>query len=104
MTRVTFSVSASSFAANMSVHQNAIDLASEYPLAAKAVKESYVDDGLMGADSVNEALKLQGGFILRKWNSNNSDVFQHISPELQYSKPVHGISESDGYTKALGME
>ena len=114
MTRVTFGVSASSFAANMSVHQNAIDLASEYPLAAKTVEESfYVDDGLTGADSVDEAIKLQGelqdlfergGFLLRKWNSNNSDVLQHISPEIRDSKPVHGISEPDSYAKALGME
>ncbi len=47
MTRVTFGVSASSFAANMCVKQNAIDCAGKYPLAAKAVEESfYVDDGL----------------------------------------------------------
>ena len=46
MTRVTFGVSASSFVANMCVKQNALNLAHEYPLAAKAVKESfYVDDG-----------------------------------------------------------
>ena len=37
MTRVTFGVSASSFAANMSVKQNATDLALEYPQAAVAV-------------------------------------------------------------------
>lgn len=51
MTRVTFGVSASLFAANMSVKKNAIDHALEYPLAAKAVAESfYVDDGLAGAN------------------------------------------------------
>ena len=37
MTRVTFGVSASSFAANMSVYQNAVDLSHEYPLAARVV-------------------------------------------------------------------
>ena len=60
MTRVTFGMSASSFAANMSVHQNAIDFVSEYPLSAKAVEESfYVHDGLMSADLVDGAIKLQ---------------------------------------------
>ena len=60
MTRVTFGVSASSFAANMSVKQNAIDFKEVYPLAAKAMDESfYVDDRLCGADSVEEALELQ---------------------------------------------
>ena len=54
MTRV--GVSTSSFAANMSVKQNAADSAFQYTLAVKAVTESfYVDDGLAGADSVEEA-------------------------------------------------
>jgi hypothetical protein len=53
MTRVTFGVSASSFAANMSVKQNAIDLARSSFSCAKAVEEFfYVDDGLTGADTV----------------------------------------------------
>ena len=61
MTRLTFGVSASSFAANMAVKQNAKDFAHQYPLATKAVNESfYVDDGLTGADSVEEAIELQG--------------------------------------------
>ena len=81
MTRVTFGVSASSFAANMSLKQNAIDHAGEFPLAVKAVHESfYVDDCLTGAESISEATELQkqlqelfskGGFLLRKWCSSN---------------------------------
>ena len=60
MTRVTFGVAASSYAANMAIKQNAIDLAPDYPLAAKVVDESfYVDDGLTGADTVDEAIELQ---------------------------------------------
>ena len=60
MTRVTFGVSASSFAANMAVKQNAVDYAMEYPLAAKCVDTSFcVDDVLTGADSVQEATELQ---------------------------------------------
>ena len=69
------------FVANMCVKQNAIDFASEYPLAAKTTEESfYVDDGLTGASDVSTAIQLQrelddlfrrGGFILHKWNSND---------------------------------
>ena len=76
MTRVTFGVSASSFAANMAVKQNALDFALEFPHAAAAVEKSfYVDDGLTEADTVQEAINLQaqlqklfsrGGFLLRK--------------------------------------
>ena len=59
MTRVIFGVSASSFAVNMCVKQNATDFAQIYPLATKAVDKSfYVDDGLTGADSVQEAIDL----------------------------------------------
>ena len=51
MTRVTFGVSASSFAANMSVRQNELDLAHEFSLAAKVVEDCfYIDDCLTGAD------------------------------------------------------
>ena len=54
---VTFGVAASSYTANMAIKQNAIDLAPNYPLAAKVVDESfYVDDGLTGADTVDEAI------------------------------------------------
>ncbi len=92
MTRLTFGVSASSFIVNMCVKQNALDLLMDFPLAAKAVDDSfYVDDGLTGADSIDQAVKLhhelqslftKGGFLLRKWNSNESEVLQHIDPEL----------------------
>lgn len=75
MTRVTFGVSISSFMANMCIRQNASDFTLAYPLAAKAVEDSfYVDDGLTGADSSEEAIQLhqqlqslfeKGGFSLR---------------------------------------
>ena len=114
MTRVTFGVSASPFAANMAVRQNAIDNASEFPLAVKAVFNSfYVDDGLIGADSKEEAIVLQqqlqglfakGGFLLRKWNSNAASVIQTLPPELQDSRSILSITESQGYTKTLGVE
>ena len=81
MTRVTFGVSASSFAANMSVKQNAADNKSEYPLAAAAVEDSlYVDDCLTGTDTVAEAIELRAElqklfgkahFLLRKWNTSH---------------------------------
>ena len=114
MTRVTFGVSASSFAANMAVKQNAIDLAHKYPLAAKAVDDSfYVDDGLTGADSTEEAKQLQkqlhnlfsqGGFLLRKWNSNDPAVLQHLAPELKDARTKHAITDVETYTKTLGIE
>ena len=114
MTRVTFGVSASSFAANMAVKQNAHDFALDYPLAVKAVDESfYVDDGLTGADSAEEAIELQrqlqglfsrGGFLLRKWNSSDQSVLQQVPPELRASHSMHVIPDAEEYTKTLGIE
>ncbi len=113
MTRLTFGVSASSFIANMCVKQNALDHVLEFPLAAKAVEESfYVDDGLTGADSIEQAIELhhqlqalfaKGGFLLRKWNSNEEEVLKHIDPQLREQKSVHPISGPDEYAKTLGI-
>jgi hypothetical protein len=104
MTRVTFGISSSSFAANMCVRQNAVDLFHEYPLAASAIEKSfYVDDGLCGADTVEKAVQLQnqlqapfsrGGFLLRKWKSSEPSLLQHVPPHLLDSQPSHSISEA----------
>ncbi len=60
MTWITFGVASSSFTANMAVRQNANEHAWEFVIAASAVLESfYVDDGLVGADSVEGAIKLK---------------------------------------------
>ena len=60
MTRLTFGVCASSFAANMALRQNALDHQLEFPRAAKATLEAfYVGDGLVGADSIEDAIQLR---------------------------------------------
>ena len=76
MTRLTFGVSASSFAANMAMRQNALSHTVTYPQATRVALESfYVDGGLMGAESIREAIQFRrelqrlfelGGFNLRK--------------------------------------
>ena len=114
MTRVTFGVAASSYAANMAVKQNAADFSLEFPAAAKAVDESfYVDDGLIGADSVEQAIDLwhqlqemfeRGGFTLRKWNCNNPAVLEVIPDELKGTESLCTLPGDGGYTKTLGVE
>ena len=105
MTRVTFGVSASSFAANMSVKRNAMDHALEFPKAASVVETAfYVDDCLTGANSVEEAIDLhqqllnlfaRGGFLLRKWNSSDPSVLQNIEPEYRDTQSTHHIPSPD---------
>ena len=111
MTRLTFGVSPSPFAANMAVKQNAIEHAQEFPLAADVVQKGfYVDDCLTGAD---DPLILQrqltdlfsrGGFILRKWNSSDPAVLEQIPKELRDTVPTQTISGVNEYTKTLGIE
>jgi hypothetical protein len=121
MTRVTFGVLASSFAANMAVQQNALDLAMEYPQAARVhvvaeVAESfYVDDGLTGADSEQEAIELQkqlqslfsrGGFLLRKWNSSESNVLKRLPmyTDLNDCQSNQMLPQSGEYSRTLGVQ
>ena len=114
MTRITFGVSASSFIANMCVKQNAIDNGSHCPRAAKQVETSfYVDDYLGGADSQEEAMKLQGemhslfqrvSFTLCKWSCSDPSVLENIPTDLRDSQATVILSGSSQYTKTLGIE
>ena len=86
----------------------------EYPNAAREVERSfYVDDCLTGSDSINGAIALQhelqelfnkGGFLLRKWNSNQPEVLNHLCPELRDTQTTLTLSNPDEYTKTLGIE
>ena len=66
------------------------------------------DDGLTGADSIPEAIHLQkqlqelfhkGGFVLRKWNSNELKVYNHIPAQLKEPQSIQTIADDDQYTK-----
>ena len=94
--------------------QNAVDFGTKYPLAAKAVDESFcVDDCLSGADTIEEAIKLRqqlqdlfsrAGFLLHKWHSSESAVLEHIPPDLKDLQLMQPIPNSGEYTKTLGIE
>lgn len=89
--RVIYGQAASPYLSVKAMQQCAIDHAAEYPLGAKALMEAfYVDDGLLGADSTDEAIQiatelkqllLKGQFELAKWASNK-DIFGAESPEF----------------------
>ena len=113
MTHVTFGVSASLFAMNMSVKQNTLDFASNYPQVVDAIEKLLYVDGLTGTDSTHKAIELQGhvqdifsrgGFLLHKWNSSESAVMQHIPSELRETWSSNSIPSPDEYTKTLGIK
>ena len=113
MTRLTFGVSASSFAANMAVRKNAIQNERTHPRAAFAVQKSfYVDDGITGACSISEAIELQkelqqlfdkGGFLLRKWKSNEPEALRHLPAHLIEQGTTRELPVANELTKVLGV-
>ena len=76
----------------MCVKQNAFDFTLKYLLSSRMVNESfYVDDCLTGADSIEGVMEVhnqlqdlfdKAGFLLRKWNSSEPVVLDHIKPEI----------------------
>ena len=113
-TRLTFGVASTSFIASMSLKQNALDFTQEYPLAAQAVHQCfYVDDGLVGADSIADAIVLQrqlhelflrGGFALRKWKSSDARAIEHVPIQLLDAQHSQAIPDPNGFSKTLGLE
>ena len=73
----------------------------KYPLAAQAVMNNlYVDDGLDGADSIDEAIKLRsemqelfelGEFVLKMWKSSEPAVHAQIPRELVDSQSTQSL-------------
>ena len=110
-TRLTFVVSASSFAANMEVKQNAIVHEHSHPWAALAIHCCfYVDDGLTGANSLSKAVELpnelqdlfdKGGFLLRKPKWNEPATLHHLPPHLVDHESYWKLSTDNEYTKVL---
>ena len=59
MTKLTFGISPSSFAANMALKQKLLDSEQRYSRAARATQDCFhVDDGLVGGDSIEDAIRL----------------------------------------------
>ena len=113
MTRVTFGVSASPFAATKVLQQIVTDFGVNFPDAACVVLDSfYVDDCIAGADSIQEATSLQqqlqlllqkGGFTLRKWRSNSPEVLKVIPTHLQEESSVQEMLSPRDFRKTLGI-
>ena len=114
MTRLTFGVSVSPFAANMCIRQNAMQHQNAFPLAAPVILKSfYVDDGLTDANIISEAIKLwrelqelfaPRGFLLRKWKYSKPMVLKHLSHDLIDQQPSRELPAVDNFTKVLGLE
>ena len=93
MTRVCYGITSAGYDSVRSV----VELAETAPKRVRKVLENdmYVDDLLTGCSNISEARTLQdtqiavsqqGGFPLRKWTSNESELIKRLPVDLQETK------------------
>ncbi|XP_054284249.1 uncharacterized protein LOC129001099 [Macrosteles quadrilineatus] len=112
LTRVTFGVNSSPYLAIRTLHQLAEDEGKDFPEAANVLRtQTYVDDIVTGADTVDEAKNLQnqliqllnrGHFELRKWTSNSPELLQSL-PDTHKDSPVFLENTPDPHFSILGL-
>lgn len=91
ITTVIDGTASAPFLATRTLHQLADDVKKKTPDVAKVLKEDfYMDDVSSGSHSIESTIELrddliktmkQGGFLLRKWLSNNQKVLENIPME-----------------------
>lgn len=110
--RLPFGLSCSPFLAIRVIQQLVSDEGDHYPLASRALLENmYIDDLLAGAETLDEALKLQGeliallskgGFTLKKWCSNEQELVKNVASE-EVESTVSLCNIENTTIKILGM-
>lgn len=113
LTTVTYGTKAAPFLAMMTLKRLARDESQNYQSsqAAKVLEESfYTDDLLSGTHDISSARKLQtdlinllksGGFNLRKWTSNKSELLEGVSRN-QVKQDIFDFKQKES-TKTLGL-
>nr|XP_042912697.1 uncharacterized protein LOC122272772 [Parasteatoda tepidariorum] len=109
---VTYGTSSAPFLSTRTLRLLAIDEQENNPNASRATLcHFYVDDLLSGSATTEGAFQLvselqemmnRGGFSLRKWVSNDTDVLATISEELKTVDSKHMIND-DQPVKILGI-
>jgi Pao retrotransposon peptidase len=110
---VTYGESCAPYLATKCLQQLAKDEERSFPMAAAVVlKDFYVDDLMSGADTIEDALKLQdkliqlmnqGGFQLRKWSSSAPALLSAV-PEEMREPDIPLIIDGDKAVKTLGLQ
>ncbi|CAG7667401.1 unnamed protein product [Allacma fusca] len=112
LTRVTFGLAPSSYQAKKVMQVLADTYQNEFPTGSKALKRDlYVDDCMTGANSKEEAIKLQqeltelaekANVSLRKWTSSDPTVLAAIPEHAR--EMMRELDMDNGDTvKALGL-
>ena len=98
----------------MVLRQNATDHKESHSQAYQVVLNSfYMDDGLTGADSIEDAVESRkelqelfnlGGFTLRQWNASEQRMLASIPDDLIHPIRTQEIKIQNDYTKVLGVK
>ncbi|XP_075157882.1 uncharacterized protein LOC142231148 [Haematobia irritans] len=110
---VTYGTTSAPYLAIRVLKKLAEDFESEFPEASRIlVEDSYVDDILSGADSFENATRLQrdlcsllrnGGCNLRKWITNSKDLLETIPVEHRHPSLTLDFDQSH-IVKTLGIQ
>lgn len=110
---VTYGTRAAPYLATRCLVKLADEYQNQYPYGASSLRRDfYVDDGLIGADSIPEALIIQqqlieilrtSGMKLKKWCSNNKALLNNIAIEDQEVN-LNFDSKEAQETKTLGLQ
>lgn len=110
---VTYGTASAPFQATRCLLQLAEEDGADFPIATRIVKEeTYMDDALSGADSVEDAIEAQqqlkqllgqGGFPIHKWCSNSTEFLQHIPAEDREQKVTQAEQCANETIKVLGL-
>lgn len=114
LSTVTYGTKPAPYLATRTLKQLATDEGSSYALAERAIMEdTYMDDVITGADTVEEACELRkqlsemlekGGFRLRKWASNCPMALEGVSEDNLAIRKGDGINlDPDPAVKTLGL-
>ncbi|XP_071579677.1 uncharacterized protein [Temnothorax nylanderi] len=109
---VTYGTAAAPFLALRVLKQLVIDEGTKFPLASSILNSDiYVDDVLFGAEDIHLLRHMReqlcsllslGGFTLRKWASNDSDLLADIS-EKDHGLAGHKLLHLDDHLNILGV-
>lgn len=109
---VTYGTTSAPYLALRVIRQLALDDGHRFPQAAKVLmNQTYVDDCLIGADSIVDlrqlrndliALLKRGCFSLRKWSSNQTEALSDIDPS-NHGLAVDKTLRIDESLKILGI-
>ena len=108
---VLFGNASAAHCATRALLQLTYDEEKNFSIAAKILRrDCYVDDVITGADNIQDAIKIRdelvqltnaGGFILRKWMSNDSRMLQFDS---ELKSTVNLLTSENSEAKALGIK